>query len=178
MALRGDGTFFEVFANHPALFDWYIDRFYGEVFSRGCCDRRSKELLRLRLSSVHGCKFCNQGNRVDARAAGLSDAEMDAVASGYSHELPAADRAVLALAEQMLLTNPGGQLDEALHRQLSDHFDDAQILELGLVAGVLAGMAKMMFVFDLVEKEDNCPLMPAGDAARTAAATEKGHEPN
>ncbi len=177
MSLRGDGTFFEVFANHPALFDWYIDRFYGEVFSGGCCDRRSKELLRLRLSSVHGCKFCNQGNRVDAQAAGLSDIEMDAVANGRYHELPPADRAVLALAEQMLLTNPGGQLDEALHRRLSNHFDDAQILELGLVAGVLAGMAKMMFVFDLVEKEDNCPLGPTRDSTHAALATENGNEP-
>ncbi len=177
MALRGDATFFEVFANHPALFGWYIDRFYGEVFSGGLCDRRVKELLRLRLSSVHGCKFCNQGNRVDAAAAGLSPAEIDAIANGHNQQLPAADQAVLELAEQMQLTNPGGQLDRDLHGKLSAHFDDAQILELGLVAGVLAGMAKMMFVFDLVEKEDDCPLMPAKRSARPASPMEDADDP-
>ena len=32
MALRGDATFFEVFANHPDLYRWYVGSFYGEVF--------------------------------------------------------------------------------------------------------------------------------------------------
>ena len=72
MALRGDATFFEVFANHPDLYRWYAQGFYGEVFRKGLVEQRFKELLRLRLSTLHGCRFCNQGNREDARAAGLS----------------------------------------------------------------------------------------------------------
>ena len=35
MALRGDATFFEVFANHPELYRWYVNSFYGEVFRGG-----------------------------------------------------------------------------------------------------------------------------------------------
>ena len=27
MALRGDATFFEVFANHPDLYRWYVNSF-------------------------------------------------------------------------------------------------------------------------------------------------------
>ena len=27
MALRGDATFFEVFANHPDLYRWYVELF-------------------------------------------------------------------------------------------------------------------------------------------------------
>jgi len=158
MELRGDATFFEVFGANPPLFDWYTERFYGELFYGGCVDRRSKELLRLRLSSVHGCKFCNQGNRVDAKAAGLSDGELDAIATGDPAALAERDRAVLALAEQMQLSNPAGQLDKALYARLREHFDDAQVLELGVVAAVLTGMAKMLFVYDLVEKEDYCPF--------------------
>ena len=60
MALRGDATFFEVFGNNPELFDWYTGSFYGEVFRGGRVERRIKELVRLRLSTVHGCRFCNQ----------------------------------------------------------------------------------------------------------------------
>ena len=52
MELRGDATFFEVFANHPELYRWYSERFYGEVFHGGLVDRRTKELVRLRLSVV------------------------------------------------------------------------------------------------------------------------------
>ena len=56
MALRGDATFFEVFANHPDLYRWYVGSFYGEVFRGGkvahpiksFCDSNS------RLSTVAG----------------------------------------------------------------------------------------------------------------------------
>ena len=53
-----------------------------------------------------------------------------------------------------------GQLDKALHDELKPHFDDAEIFELGMTAAVLTGMAKFLFVYDLVEKEANCPIVP------------------
>ena len=156
MELRGDATFFEVFANHAELYRWYTESFYGEVFRGGLVERRIKELVRLRLSTTHGCKFCNQGNRVDALAAGLSQTDIDHIDD--PNHFPDQEQAALALADQMVLTNPQGQLDRALHQQLSQHFDDGQILELGVVTGILAGMAKFLFVFDLVEKEEYCPF--------------------
>ena len=58
MALRGDATFFEVFANHPDLYRWYVKSFYGEIFRGGTVAQPYKELLRLRLSTLHGCRFC------------------------------------------------------------------------------------------------------------------------
>ncbi len=160
MELRGDATFFEVFANHPELYRWYTQSFYGDVFRGGRVPRRIKELVRLRLSLSHGCRFCNQGNRVDALAAGLSEADVDAVADYEASALDGAEKAALRLADQMLLTNPGGQLDDGLYAELREHYDDAEILELGVVLGILAGMAKFLFAFDLVEREANCPIHP------------------
>ena len=37
--------------------------------------------------------------------------------------------------------------------------------KLGVVGAVLTGMAKMLFVYDLVEREPNCPIVPLSDAA-------------
>lgn len=161
MALRGDATFFEAFANHPDLYRWYTGSFYGEVFRGGLVPRRIKELVRLRLSTVHGCRFCNQGNRVDALEAGLSEADIEALDDYRASSLGPAEKAALRLADQMLLTNPGGQLDEALYTEMRAHFSDAEILELGVVLGILAGMAKFLFAFDLVAREANCPIHPA-----------------
>lgn len=160
MALRGDATFFEVFANHPELFRWYVTSFYGEVFRQGRVAQRYKELLRLRLSTRHGCKFCNQGNRRDAQAAGLSDDEISAVDDPASDALSSADRAVLALGDRLSLLEGEGTLDPELHQQLARYFDDAQIIELGFIGSVLSGVAKFLFAFDLVEKEANCPFHP------------------
>jgi AhpD family alkylhydroperoxidase len=161
MALRGDATFFEVFANHPDLYRWYVGSFYGEVFRGGKVAQPYKELLRLRLSTLHGCRFCNQGNRQDALASGLTEEQIDAFDDPQNGPFTDAERAVLALGEQLALTQPEGTLNPALHRELANHVSDAEILELGLVGGILAGVAKFMFAYDLVEKEDACPFHPA-----------------
>ena len=158
MSLRGDATFFEVFANHPQLYRWYTASFYGEVFRGGIVARRVKELMRLHLSLSHGCRFCNQGNRVDALDAGLSEDDLAALGDFENSALPDRDKAALRLADQLVLTNSGGKLDAALYRDLRKHFSDAEILELGLTMGILTGVAKFLFAFDLVEKEDNCPI--------------------
>ena len=116
--------------------------------------------MRLRLSTLHGCRFCNQGNRLDALAAGLTEEQIDAFDDPDTGPFTDAEKAVLALGEQLALTQPEGALNPALHRELSQHFSDAEILELGLVGGILAKVAKFMFAYDLVEKEDSVAFHP------------------
>lgn len=158
MDLRDDATFFEVMANNPDLLRWYIDGFYGDVFKSGRVPADALEVLRLRLSAQHGCKFCNQGNRLNARAAGLSDAEIDAVFTDDFSALRAHLVPVAQLSDALKLTNPLGALDKALHDRLAEHYSPAQIVELGLIGGVLTGIAKFLFAYDLVEREETCPF--------------------
>ena len=70
------------------------------------------------------------------------------------------ERAVLRLGAEMVLPNMEGQLTPALYADLSAHFDDGEIFELGMVAAVLTGIAKFLFVYDLVEREAHCPVGP------------------
>ena len=67
---------------------------------------------------------------------------------------------MLRLGAEMVLPNMEGQLTPALHADLSAHFDDGEIFELGMVAAVLTGIAKFLFVYDLVEREAHCPIGP------------------
>ena len=124
MELRGDATLFEVMAHHPALFRWYTTKFYGALFHAGEVPRRYKEILRLRLSTRHGCRFCNQGNRPDALAAGLNEAEVDAVQAGGGSALTDADSAVVSLADRLAIDDPGGTLDPDLVQKLKEHFSE------------------------------------------------------
>ena len=166
MALRGDAAFFEVFGNNPGLYEWYTGSFYREVFHGGTVPRRIKELVRLRLSNVHGCRFCNQGNRVDALGAGLTETEIDSLSDYENAPFNAAEKAALRLADQMLLTNPDGALSQSLYDDLKTHFSDGELLELGLIMAVLSGMAKLLFAFDLVEKEDYCIFSAGGKTSQ------------
>lgn len=165
IAVRDDATFIRALGNAPELFDWYSE-FYQRLFSSGRVDAPLKELLRYRLSTRHGCLHCNLGNRRDALAAGLSAEKLDAISNLESDLFDGRERGVLKLAEEMALTNRQGELSKELHGELRGFFDDAEILELGMVSAVLVGMAKFLFVFDLVEREANCPFPHKAEATR------------
>ncbi len=156
--LTGEPTFVEVFAQAPELLEFVMQRFYGGLFFGGRVDERYKQLARLRLSQIHGCRTCNKQNVPGALAAGFSEAQVAAMDEPTSELFGDADIAVLDFAEQMALTHHDGRMDEALYERLSAHFDDAQICELGTVMAVIGGMAKLSFVLNLVEREDYCPF--------------------
>ncbi len=155
--LTGEPTFVEVFAAAPELLDFVMRRFYGNIFFGGRVAERYKQLARLRLSQIHGCRTCNKQNVPGAKASGFSDAQIAAMEESPTSELfDDAELAVLDYAEQMALTNHDGKLNADLHERLSRHFSDAEICELGTVMAVIGGMAKLSFVLDLVEREDYC----------------------
>lgn len=64
----------------------------------------------------------------------------------------------MRLAEQMAFTNVGGFMSDDLYADLRAHFDKAQIYELGMSAAALIGCAKFLFVFDLAERAESCPV--------------------
>ena len=109
---------------------WYINGFYGEVFKSGRVPADALEVLRLRLSAQHGCKFCNQGNRLSAREAGLTDAEIDALFTDDFSDLRPHLVPVAELSDALKLTNQQGALTEALNVRLSAFYSPAQIVEL------------------------------------------------
>lgn len=165
---RGEATFLEVAANAPAMLDWYYDSFYARVFHGGRIDVRTKELMRLKLSVMHGCAFCNRGNTLAALNAGVTQAQIDVLHDPGSPAFSPRERAVLHLAEQMALQAMDGELSPALYDALRAHFDDGEIVELGMTMAVLVGMAKFLFVFDLVSREANCPIGPRAGLGQAA----------
>ena len=162
--LTGEPAFIEAMANAPELLNFAMVEFYQKIFFGGRVEQKYKQLLRLRLSLAHGCRSCNLQNATGAREAGYSDAQIAAI-EGDRSLFDDAERVVLEFADEMVLTNPGGRLDEGLYRRLRGHFNDAQICELGVVAGFIGGMAKMAFVLELVEREPTCPFAPESKAA-------------
>ncbi len=154
--LTGDATFVEVFAQAPELLNFVMSQFYGDIFFGGRVDERYKQLARLRLSQIHGCRTCNKQNVPGARGSGFSEAQIAAMAAPTPDLFDEAELAVLEYAEQMALTNHDGRMSKALYERLQQHFSDAEICELGTVMGVIGGMAKLSFVLDLVEREDYC----------------------
>ena len=158
----GDATIISAMAQQPDILRWYFDEFYGRIFYNAHegmrVDVRTKELVRLKLSKQHGCQFCNRFNTVEAKEAGITDEMIDAIHDPSSPIFGAKDRAVLELCEEMMLQNMDGQLSAPLYEKLRNHYDDGQIIEIGFIAAVLTGVAKWIFTFDIVNREETCPI--------------------
>lgn len=162
--LTGQAAFIEKGAHAPELIDFTMVDFYEKIFFGGRVPIKLKHLARLRMSLGHGCRSCNLGNTAGAVEAGYSVAELHAI-EGDRSIFSEAEQAVLELADQFLMTNIHGHLEPALYNRLRSFFDDAQILELGTVMSYLGGLAKMLFVFDMAEKEETCIFRPATTVA-------------
>ena len=156
--LTGSATFVEVFAQAPEVLDFVLEKFYARLFFGGSVAQRYKQLARLKLSLLHGCQTCNRQNVPGALAAGFTREQLDALIAAEDGPFTAAERAVIAYASEVSLTNMEGRLSPALYSQLREHFSDGEILELGTVMAVICGMAKLSFVLDVVDREDYCPF--------------------
>jgi AhpD family alkylhydroperoxidase len=170
----GDATIVQVMSHQPAILRWYFGEFYDGLFynknAGARVDVRTKELLRLKLSKQHGCQFCNRFNTVEALAAGITQDQVDAIFDDDADVWNDKDRAVLALGHEMMLQNMDGQLTPELYAKLRDHYDDGEIIEMGFIAAVLTGVAKWIFTFDMVNREETCPIRPPVPAALASAA--------
>ena len=89
----------------------------------------------------------------------MSDAQIDALPDDIENPVFSdRDRAVLRACEKMALTNLHGSIGDELHDELSRHFSDGEIFELGMTMAVLCGFAKFLFCFDLADREASCPI--------------------
>ena len=156
--LTGDATFVEVFAQAPELLEFVMQQFYTKIFFGGQVEQRYKQLARLRLSIIHGCRTCNKQNVPGALAAGFTPAQIEALQEGRLEGFDVAECAVIEYADQIALSNMEGRMTPSLYTRLRASFSEAQILELGTAMAVVSGMAKLSFVLDLVERESYCPF--------------------
>jgi alkylhydroperoxidase family enzyme len=163
--LTEEPTFVEVFASNPRMLDFVMGSFYAGVFFGGNVAQRYKQLARLKLSLLHGCRTCNRQNVPGALDAGVTQAQIDAMDDYENGPFTDAEKAVIAYADEVALTNMDGKLTPALYKRLRAHFSEADILELGVAMAVISGMAKLSFVLNLVEKEPYCPFAPQKSAA-------------
>jgi AhpD family alkylhydroperoxidase len=158
----GDATIIAVMSHQPDVLRWYFGEFYDGLFYNNHpgmrVDVRTKELLRLKLSKQHGCQFCNRFNTVEALKSGITEEQVERIFEPEAACWDQRDKAVIALAEEMMLQNMSGHLSPELYARLRAHYDDGQIVEIGFIAAVLTGVAKWIFTFDMVNREETCPI--------------------
>jgi alkylhydroperoxidase family enzyme len=148
-----------VFSAAPELLETYLTGFYypwhantDQAADSARLAPRVKELVRLRVATLNGCKTCKA-----ARLAPDTVSEPDAGGiDGYeeSADYSPGENAAVAFAERLALDHHS--IGDADILALREHFDDAQILELMMMAGQYIGFGRMLAVLQL--ETVACPL--------------------
>lgn len=151
-----------VFDAHPEFLEQYLRFYYpwhtnaDDAADVAKLTPRMKELVRLRIAVLNGCKTC-QAARLS------SDTISEDQATGIwaddfaaNPEYSPAERAAVEFAERMAVDHHEiGDADlEALH----EHFDDAEILELMMMAGQYIGFGRTLAILQL--ETVSCPIPP------------------
>lgn len=123
---------FATFAHHPRLLKRW-SAFGGLLLAGGTLPGRDRELLILRTASNTGADYEWAQHVRIGREAGLSDAEIEAVADpGIAAEWPPWEATVLAAADQL---HDDNRIDDPTWAGLAERFDEAQLIELCMVVG-------------------------------------------
>jgi uncharacterized peroxidase-related enzyme len=123
--------FFRTMANRPEVLKAFVP-FYGSIMGPGSVDRRTKELIYLTVSYANECAYCTAAHTATGRKAGISDAEMRALATEQDHAFSGPERAAIQYARELTRTADAEDSREALY----EHFNDEQIVEITLVAAI------------------------------------------
>lgn len=128
---------FLTLGRHRRLFRGWL-RFAGRLMPGGRLPRRETELVILRVAHLAGCTYEWDHHRHLGRRAGVTDADVDALARaeagtvGHVERWTARERALLAAVDELHTTR---DLTDEAWADLRRHLDEREAIEVLLLAG-------------------------------------------
>ncbi len=139
MALHGDPEAIrDLLENRPELLKTFLE-YYGTVGSR--LDRRTYEIVYLRISALNGCTSCLQAHRESSRWVGLTPRHWQALESGDHSLFDSTEQAALRFAEK--LTREPAMVEKADVAALRQCLTSVEAVDLHLLVE-LANLASRL----------------------------------
>lgn len=157
--LTGDAYFLKVFASSEAASKVYYEQFYKKVFYGGVeipanlSLIKLKELIRLRLAGISGCKYCISVDENSALSNGLTSQEIFHAKLGNLDNFSKLERQLLQLAEHIALTPASERADHNLISEILESLSQDEFMEISFTIAILCGMGNMLGSLDLVETD-------------------------
>lgn len=109
-----------------------------EIRARGHLDGKLVELVLMRCSQINGCAFCLDMHSKDARATGETEQRLYLLPAWRETRLfSESEQAALAFAEELTELPSHESVSDALYAQLRQHFDEAAVIDLTLLVGLI-----------------------------------------
>jgi alkylhydroperoxidase family enzyme len=146
------------FARHPALMRAY-HVFVGQLLYESSLSARQRELLILRVAAVRGADYEWAQHVVLATDAGISRAEMAAIAGNEPHAgWPPLETALLAAVDELLAA---ARISDATWSSLSAELSEHQLFDLVFTVGAYDVLAMALRSFGVPLDDDLVPWLTA-----------------
>jgi AhpD family alkylhydroperoxidase len=138
-----------VWANRPEIAIAFL-RFQQAIDEYTMLPLRLRELVRLRVAFHNQCRSCMAVRSAAAVADGMTDGAVRSLERPEeASDLTEAEKAALAYAD--LLAVDHLSIGDAMFERLRQHFDEAQIIDLGAHIGLCVGFGRLAMSWDIVD---------------------------
>jgi len=146
--------------------------YWNKLLYRGVLPHKLKEMCRIKISVAHQCGYCSTVRSNVAKAEGLTEDMINDLFS-YSSSKCFTPREKAALRYAELFKQGEHAIDkDGVYQDLSKHFSDEEIIELGLFCAEVDGVGKFVKSLNVLSWEEACELDPRltqGATAQVAA---------
>jgi AhpD family alkylhydroperoxidase len=132
----------QALAQRPEIFVAYLP-YLRSIVGPGALDQRLKELVEVRTAVLNRCLYSTSHRVRSAKAAGVPEGDLVAVARGELDRFDERERLALGLCEELTLNQASVPyadapqlVDEAMLSSLKEHFSDPEIVELVATIGI------------------------------------------
>jgi len=134
--------------------------FWNKVLYQGVLPHKLKEMCRIRISVAHQCGYCSTVRSSVAKAEGLTEDMINDLSSfENSQHFTPREKAALRYADLFKQGEHAIDRDD-VYRDLSNHFSDEEIIELGLLCAQTDGVGKFVKSLNVLSWEEACELNP------------------
>lgn len=144
-ARRGNLNAFRLLANAPNVFGGWT-QMVDELFDSTTFDARMRELVILRVAHLQGSPYELAQHVPLGRKAGLTEQELDAIATGDPDGFSPTERAALDVVTELCNTH---RLGDASFAAAQATFGDEALTELLMIVGCYYGLALVFNAADL-----------------------------
>lgn len=135
--------------------------YWNKLLYHGVLPHKLKEMCRIKISVAHQCGYCSTVRSNVAKAEGLTEDMINDVLSSYQTSSYFTPREKAALHYAGLFKQGEHAIDkDEVYQELAKHFNDEEIIELGLFCAETDGVGKFVKSLDVISWEEACALNP------------------
>ncbi len=146
-----------VFARGNAGLAWM--EFWQRLMSQGVLPHKLKEMVRIRMSVAQHCGYCASIRTNQGKVEGLTE-EIVAETMDFENSKVLTEREKAAIRFSLRFKAARTDEDET-YDDLRRHFNELEILELGVLCWQVDGGGKMAKLINVVSWDEACSLNPA-----------------